>query len=76
MVMASQGQIFSQRKHPIHRGWSIMQVGLSPGCSEPGSLSMQLTGQTATQTSQPVQLSGLMTALGRPFRGCTVAIGS
>ena len=46
-----------------------MQVALSPACSGPGSLLMQSTGQTAMQTSQPVQLSGLMTALGRPLRG-------
>ena len=37
-------------------------------------LSMQLTGQTATHTSQPVQLSGLMIAFGRPLRGAGAAI--
>jgi hypothetical protein len=35
---------------------------------------MQSTGQTATQTSQPVQLSGLMMAFGRPFLGCAVVV--
>ena len=69
MEIASQGQIFSQSQQPIHLGWSMMQVACNPGYSGPGSLSMQSTGQTAMQTSQPVQLSGLMIALGRPFLG-------
>lgn len=71
--MASQGQIFSQSQHPMHFGWSMMQVAFNPGCSGPGNLSMQSTGQTATHTSQPVQLSGLMRAFGRPFLGWTGA---
>ena len=69
MVIASHGQIFSQSQQPMHFGWSIMHVAFRPGYSGPGSLSIQLTGHTATHTSQPVQLSGLMSALGRPFRG-------
>ena len=56
----------------MQRGWSMTQVALSVGSSGPGSLSMQLTGQTAMQTSQPEQLSGLMSALGRPLRGAGV----
>ena len=72
MVMAVQGQIFSQSQQPMHRGWSMMQVACRPGYSGPGTLSMQSTGQTAMHTSQPVQLSGLMSALGRPFLGCAV----
>ena len=74
MVIACQGQIFSHRKQPMHFGWSMMQVAWSPGYSNPGSLSIQFTGQTATHTSQPVQLSGLMTAFGRPLRGAGAAI--
>ena len=69
MVMASHGQIFSHKKQPMQRGWSITHVGLSVRYSGPGTLSMQSTGQIATQTSQPVQLSGLITAFGRPLRG-------
>ena len=69
MVMASQGQIFSQSQQPMHFGWSMTHVALSPGYSGPGSLSMQSTGQTAMHTSHPVQLSGLMSAFGRPFLG-------
>ena len=72
MVIAVQGQIFSQSQQPMHRGWSIMQVACRPEYSGPGTLSMQSTGQTATHTSQPVQLSGLMSAFGRPFLGCAV----
>ena len=72
--MASHGQIFSQSQHPMHLGWSMMQVAFNPGWSGPGSLSMQSTGQTAIQTSHPVQLSGLMRAFGRPFRGCAVVV--
>jgi len=67
--MASQGQIFSHNQHPMHFDCSTMQVAFKPGCSAPGSFEMQSTGQTAMQTSQPVQLSGLMSALGRPLRG-------
>lgn len=61
----------------MQRGWSIVQTALSVGSSGPGCLSIQSTGQTAMHTSQPEQLSGLMTALGRPFRGWAVvtAIG-
>ena len=72
MVMASHGQTFSHSQQPMHLGWSMMQVGFNPGYSGPGSLSMQSTGQTAMQTSHPVQLSGLISAFGRPFRGCGV----
>jgi hypothetical protein len=67
--MASHGQIFSHKKQPIQRGWSITQVAFKPGCSGPGNLSMQSTGHTAMHTSQPEQLSGLITAFGRPFLG-------
>jgi len=35
---------------------------------------MQSTGQTAMHTSQPEQLSGLITAFGRPLRGAGAAI--
>ena len=74
--MASQGQIFSHKKQPMQRGWSITHVALSAGSSGPGSLSMQSTGQTAMQTSQPEQLSGLITAFGRPLLGwIATAIG-
>jgi hypothetical protein len=72
IVMASQGQIFSHKKHPMQRGWSMTHVGLSVRYSGPGNLSMQSTGQTAMHTSQPEQLSGLMTAFGRPFLGWAV----
>ena len=68
-MIAVQGQIFSQSQQPMHLGWSIIQVLPISGSSGPGTVSMQSTGQTATQTSQPVQLSGLMSALGRPFLG-------
>ena len=71
--MASHGQIFSHKKQPMHLGWSMMHVAFKPGCSGPGSLSMQSTGHTATHTSQPVQLSGLMSAFGRPLRGAGAA---
>ena len=70
MVIASQGQIFSHRKQPMHLGWSMVQVRPTPGSSGPGTVSIQSTGQTAIHASQPVQLSGLMTAFGRPFLGC------
>src|SRR3989338_9309437 len=69
MVIAVQGQIFSHNQQPMHLGWSMIQVLPISGSSGPGTMSMQSTGQTATQTSQPVQLSGLMSAFGRPFRG-------
>src|SRR3989338_11252088 len=69
MVIAVQGQIFSQSQQPMHLGWSMMHVLPISGSSGPGTVSMQSTGQTATQTSQPVQLSGLMSAFGRPFLG-------
>ena len=69
MLIASHGQTFSHNQQPMHFGWSMMHVGLSPGYSGPGSLSMQSTGQTTMQTSHPVQLSGLMRAFGRPFLG-------
>ena len=49
----------------------MVQVALTVGSAGPGSVSMQSTGQTAIQTSQPEQLSGLITAFGRPFRGVT-----
>ena len=52
----------------------MRQVVFKVGNSGPGSLLMQLTGHTATQTSQPVQLSGLMRAFGRPLRGAATAI--
>ena len=74
MVMAVHGQIFSQSQQPMHRGWSMMQVGCNPGYSGPGTLSMQSTGQTAIHTSQPEQLSGLMTDFGRPFLGWATAV--
>ena len=73
IVIASHGQIFSHKKQPMQRGWSITHVGFSPGNSGPGVLSMQSTGHTATHTSQPVQLSGLITAFGRPLRGAGAA---
>src|SRR3990167_5168938 len=69
MGVAVQGQIFSQSQQPMHLGWSMMQVLPISGSSGPGTVSMQSTGQTATHTSQPVQLSGLMSAFGRPFLG-------
>ena len=67
--MASQGQIFSHSQQPMHFGWSTMHVGFNPAYSGPGSLEMQSTGHTAMHTSHPVQLSGLMSAFGRPFLG-------
>ena len=53
----------------------MTHVELRVGQTGPGSLSMQSTGHTATQTSQPVQLSGLISAFGRPLRGAGAAIG-
>lgn len=79
MAMASQGQIFMQRVHPVQRSALTSQtmrvVGIV-GSSE--AFPMQSSwGMTAMQASQPVQRSGLMSAMVRDFRVCVgVAMGS
>ena len=62
MVIVSQGQIFGQSPHPMQRSRSISTSLNNPGFSAPGTGSMQSTGQTVRQASQPVHPFWLTTA--------------
>src|SRR5258705_5268400 len=69
MSMVSQGQSRAQMVHPVQRSQSTRQMGLSSGWAGLGILTIQSTGQTVMQASQPVQPFSLMIALGRGLRG-------
>src|SRR5262245_7677181 len=69
MSIVSHGQSRAQIVHPVQRSQSTRQIGFSSGRAGLGTLTMQSTGQTVTQASQPVQPFSLMIALGRGLRG-------
>src|SRR2546426_6083089 len=69
MSMVSEGQSRAQMVHRVHRSQSTRQMGLISGRAGFGILTMQSTGHTVMQASQPVQPFSLMIALGRGLRG-------
>ena len=67
--MVSHGQSREQMVQPVQRSQSTRQTGFSSGAAGFRILTMQSTGQTVTQASQPVQPFSLMMAFGRGLRG-------
>src|SRR5262249_29696228 len=67
---AIRSQTLTQILQPIHssnRIWTFGIITLIPSEASRGVCSMQSTGQKLTQASQPVQLSGMTTAISFGF---------